>query len=110
MNETEVEAIFTNADLLPTLLKVLPECPSIKHVIYCGEAKPDILEKVKAHVSSVISLKDLKAIGRQYPCPPVKPKAEDMCCIMYTSGSTGNPKGVILTHANLVAASKFLGT
>ncbi|KAI8583088.1 hypothetical protein K450DRAFT_224168 [Umbelopsis ramanniana AG] len=113
MNETEVEAIFTNADLLTTLLKVLPECPSLKHVIYCGEAKPEIVEKVKAQVGSIISLKELKALGRQYPRPPVKPKAEDICCIMYTSGSTGNPKGVILKHANLVAAiggvDKLLG-
>jgi long-chain acyl-CoA synthetase len=107
MNETEVEAIFTNADLLTTLLKVLPECPSLKHVIYSGEAKPEIVEKVKAQLGSVISLKELKALGRQYPRPPVPPKAEDICCIMYTSGSTGNPKGVILKHANLVAASKL---
>ena len=34
------------------------------------------------------------------------PEPEDLCCIMYTSGSTGNPKGVILSHKNIVAASK----
>jgi len=107
MNETEVEAIFTNGNLLTTLLKVLPSCPSLKHVIYSGDAKPDIVEKVRTQVGSVISLKELKALGRQHPTPPVKPKGEDICCIMYTSGSTGNPKGVVLKHSNLVAASKF---
>jgi long-chain acyl-CoA synthetase len=107
MNETEVEAIFTNGDLLSTLLKILPSCPSLKHVIYNGEAKQEVLEKVRAQIGSVLSLRELKALGRQNPTPPVKPKGEDICCIMYTSGSTGNPKGVILKHSNLVAASKF---
>jgi long-chain acyl-CoA synthetase len=33
--------------------------------------------------------------------PAIKPAATETACIIYTSGTTGNPKGVVLTHANL---------
>ena len=39
---------------------------------------------------------------RQSGCHP-----DDVICIMYTSGTTGNPKGVMLTHHNLVANATY---
>lgn len=35
---------------------------------------------------------------------PQLPKADEMMTILYTSGTTGPPKGVVITHANFVAA------
>lgn len=35
--------------------------------------------------------------------PPCPPNPEDLCTIMYTSGTTGDPKGVMLTHDALLA-------
>ena len=41
------------------------------------------------------------------PCP--KPRASDLALLQYTSGSTGDPKGVMLTHANLLANIRAMG-
>lgn len=43
-------------------------------------------------------------MGSKQDNPEVPPKPEDICTICYTSGTTGNPKGVTLTHQNVVAA------
>ncbi|CAO0797815.1 unnamed protein product [Mucor circinelloides] len=105
MNETEVEAIYTVADLLPTVQKVAAKCPTLRYIIYSGEIKTDALDKVSAGVSQkIISLDEVAKLGRENTREARQPEPEDLCCIMYTSGSTGNPKGVMLSHKNIVAA------
>lgn len=36
--------------------------------------------------------------GKEYPSEPLPPQPHNICTIMYTSGTSGNPKGVVLTH------------
>ncbi|KAG0099025.1 long-chain fatty acid-CoA ligase [Podila epicladia] len=106
MNEAEVGAAYTNADLLNTIKNVAGKCPTLKKIIYDGEAKPeDVIALQEAHPHlEIITLEELKQLGVDNPVAPTPPAPKDYCCIMYTSGSTGNPKGVLLTHGNLVAA------
>ncbi|KAJ5149925.1 Long-chain-fatty-acid--CoA ligase 1 [Penicillium atrosanguineum] len=109
LKQTSSTAIFLDPGLIQSLTNVLSEVPSIKFVIWNtdDEVKQADLDKLKNDFPeiTVLSIEDLRKSGEENPVDPVPPKAEDLCCIMYTSGSTGPPKGVSLTQANVIAAT-----
>lgn len=107
LSEPGVRAMFTNAELLPTVLKVLDETPTVRLIVYDGEPKSSVLEDIRAKRGGdvkVMSLSEVEALGRKHLIEAKRAQPKDVFCCMYTSGSTGAPKGVLLTHANIIAA------
>ncbi|MGB5606499.1 MAG: AMP-binding protein [Gammaproteobacteria bacterium] len=81
-----------------TLLVTVPEA---KHVA-------QLLKSQVPTLRSIITPEEL-AHGTHALIMPAR-GAQDIAFLQYTSGSTGNPKGVILTHANLLANIRAMGT
>ena len=106
---TKAKAIFLEPHLLSLFLRTLADATSIQYIIFNTDSEEAIQEKdlavLKAdhrHVQ-ILSFEDLRLLGEQNPVPLTLPSPDDLCCIMYTSGSGGTPKGVELRHRNVVA-------
>lgn len=112
LQQTHAKAIFLDPHLLTKLIKPLKEGENIQiqHVIYNSKdkVKEEDIKKLKdAHPHlTITSFDDFVKKGEENAVNAVPPSPEDLFGIMYTSGSTGAPKGVLLQHKNVVAASE----
>ncbi|KDQ56037.1 hypothetical protein JAAARDRAFT_36828 [Jaapia argillacea MUCL 33604] len=109
LNEPECVGIFTNADLLPVVSRVIANVPSLRIIIYDETPAASLTESLKATREGIVvmSIDELRALGKTKPEEPLKariPSKDHIACIMYTSGTTGAPKGVVITHANLISS------
>ena len=92
-------AIVENADQMAKFLEVKDQCPDLEYLI-------QIEGPTAAGVLAMDEVVDSAAggdAGDLFWQRAEKVKAEDVLTLIYTSGTTGNPKGVTLTHDNLVS-------
>ena len=100
-NETQVLKVLDFKESLPHLVRF----------ISFDEVKEEVKEKSKAAGVEVLQFGEVLKIGEEY-CQKNPSKleeefekgtSEDLACIIFTSGTTGEPKGVMLTHNNFLA-------
>lgn len=87
---------------------ILANCAALS-LITLKEALPfaRMLKGKLGTLKTLVTVEDLRSQGQEYVRPVIQPG--DTAFLQYTSGSTGQPKGVVLSHANLLANIRALG-
>ncbi|XP_071738348.1 long chain acyl-CoA synthetase 1-like [Rutidosis leptorrhynchoides] len=101
LDHAEVDVVFVQDKKVKELLN--PECTHTQRLklIVCFTLMTED-EKIKAESMGIKSYawSEFLHMGSKNPSELQTPKQTDICTIMYTSGTSGDPKGVILTHEN----------
>ncbi len=86
--------VVANEAILAKTTPFLGKVPSLKHILVL-DAGPSVI------TDQISTFQSLLEAGKQ--APSTRPSKDDIACFIYTSGTTGNPKGVILSHANIAS-------
>lgn len=105
LNETEVSTVICDPKQLQKLFDISRQLDTVERVVYMddtGLIDSPLLSRTDSGFT-FLSFSELERHGRQNRAEPNLPVPADIAVIMYTSGSAGLPKGVMMTHGNVVA-------
>lgn len=105
LNDCQVKALVTHLSKADVVREALKAAPDVELVLWTPKA-PDCDDKERQpKTARSLSLAEALSGFEGSAPPPCRNIDLDLASIIYTSGSTGEPKGVMLTHLNMISAA-----
>ncbi|MFN0040099.1 MAG: benzoate-CoA ligase family protein [Burkholderiales bacterium] len=91
LSDSRARALIVSEALLPQFQPILAELPFLEHVIVSGDTFNAVLNKGRPQLAPAQTLRD------------------DACFWLYSSGSTGAPKGTVHAHSSMIETAELYG-
>ena len=104
LQQTCLKTCICGASEAKKLLSLKHRLPCLEYIVLIGEISDQIKSMADHCDVTVLSFESVEKEGKSNPIAYCLPYPEDICTICYTSGTTGCPKGVLISHRNFVAA------
>ena len=101
LKDCKAKAVVTQAEFLRHYAKVKKDLPDLNYIFSTDEISSSVKELNDPNIKLFWTAVEESKFNPQ--TLSVKPAAEDVAMLLYTSGTTGMPKGVMLTHNNILS-------
>lgn len=103
LNQSDLEVVFCDAPKVAKLLEQKRNAPCLRLIVKMTDVEDEERKQAQEAGVQLISMAEMESQGAANVQPDVPPEADDIATICYTSGTTGAPKGAMLSHRNMVA-------
>ncbi|KAJ1654999.1 medium-chain fatty acid-CoA ligase faa2 [Dispira simplex] len=103
VGQAEVHFICATSDKAHALLEMYEVVPSIKHIVIMDDVNDDLITLAESCEVKLYTFVEVEKLGAEHPAAFAECTRDSIATICYTSGTTGVPKGAIITHGNFLA-------
>jgi long-chain acyl-CoA synthetase len=115
ISELDAWSVVVNPRLSEREIDLILDHSGARRVFYTVEVSDNARQHANRHGAAIVALHDLGILGigplneGAEPGPVETDRSRQVAALVYTSGTTGNPKGVMLTHRNVLFGARPTG-
>jgi long-chain acyl-CoA synthetase len=115
-SEIDAWSVIVNPRLSEREIDLIRDHSGARRVFYTVEVSDNARQHADRHRAAIVTLHRLGTLGigplnkQTAPEPVATDRSRQVAALVYTSGTTGNPKGVMLTHRNVLFSARVVGS